>query len=171
MKFRTLFAALPLALAAFGAHAHGYKLGQIDIGHPWSRATVAGQPTGGGFMKLTNHGADDKLVAVRSDISASAELHTMKMEDNVMRMRQVDGIALPAGKTVELSPGGLHIMFMKLKAPLKQGESFPATLVFEKAGQIKVDFKIEAPGAGAGGHDMHGMEGHGMHGDHGMRMN
>ncbi|WP_296559680.1 copper chaperone PCu(A)C [Pigmentiphaga sp.] len=153
MQIRTLTLSLLFSLLAAGqAVAQGHTAGAIQIDHPWSRATVTGQPAGGGFVKLTNNGADDKLVAVRADVSATAELHTMQMDGNIMRMRQVDGIALPAGQTVELKPGGYHIMFMRLKAPLKEGASFPATLVFEKAGEVKVDFRVEAAGAGTTGH-------------------
>ncbi|VCU70342.1 hypothetical protein PIGHUM_02413 [Pigmentiphaga humi] len=147
-------------LAASPAWSHGYTAGDIAIGHPWARATVAGQPAGGGFLKLTAGGGGDTLLAVRSEVSARAELHTMKMDGDIMRMRQVDEIPVPAGQTVELKPGGYHIMFMQLKAPLKAGTSFPATLVFRKAGEVKVDFKVEAAGAAAGGH---GMSGHGGH--------
>ncbi|NYE22689.1 copper chaperone PCu(A)C [Pigmentiphaga litoralis] len=162
MTLRTFtLTALLLGTLTTSAFAHGYKAGEIDIGHPWARATVPGQPAGGGFLKLDNHGKDDKLLAVRSDVSATAEIHTMETTDNIMRMRQVDGVAVPAGKTVEFAPGGYHIMFMQLKAPLKQGSSFPATLVFEKAGEVKVDFKVEAINfntqgkAAAGGHQHH----------------
>lgn len=153
MRIRTLTLSLLFSLLATGqALAQGHTAGAIQIGQPWSRATVTGQPAGGGFMKLTNTGADDRLIAVRADVSATAELHTMQMDGDIMRMRQLDGIALPAGQTVELKPGGYHIMFMRLKAPLKEGTSFPATLVFEKAGEVKVDFKVEGAGAGATGH-------------------
>ncbi|WP_420225141.1 copper chaperone PCu(A)C [Pigmentiphaga litoralis] len=162
MTLRTLtLTALLLGALSTSAFAHGYKAGEIDIGHPWARATVPGQPAGGGFLKLDNHGKDDRLLAVRSDVSATAEIHTMEMKDNIMRMRQVEGVAVPAGKTVEFAPGGYHIMFMQLKAPLKQGTTFPATLVFEKAGEVKVDFKVEAINFGAqgkaaaGGHQHH----------------
>lgn len=156
MTRRTLALTAACLLGAFTlpAAAQNYKAGDIAVSHPWSRATVPGQPSGGGFVRLENGGKDDKLIAVRSDVSATAEIHTMDMRDNVMRMRQVDGVALPAGKTVNFAPGGYHIMFMQLKAPLKAGSSFPATLVFEKAGEVKVDFKVEAlnaksPGSGA----------------------
>ncbi|GAA0522529.1 MAG: copper chaperone PCu(A)C [Pigmentiphaga sp.] len=160
MQIRTFTLSLLFSMLAAGqAVAHDYTAGAIQINHPWSRATVTGQPAGGGFLKLTNKGADDKLIAVRADISATAELHTMQMDGDIMRMRQVDGIALPAGQTVELRPGGYHIMFMRLKAPLKEGTSFPATLVFEKAGEVKVDFKVEPAGAGAGSGG-HGAGGH-----------
>lgn len=158
MNIRTLALALPLMLmAATQAFAHDARIGDIEIDHPWARATVTGQPSGGGYVKLTNKGQDDKLLAIRSDVSGSVELHTMQMDKDIMRMRQVDGVALPAGKTVEFSPGGYHIMFMKLKAPFKEGGSFPATLVFEKAGEVKVDFKIEPMnyGSGSASHHMH----------------
>ena len=125
------------------AHAHSYKIGAIDIGHPYARATAPGQPTGGGFLKLTNKGESDRLLSAHADVSAAVELHVMKMEGDVMRMRQVDAVDVPAGETVELKPGGLHIMFVDLKAPLKAGDSFPMTLKFERAGEVTVDVKVE----------------------------
>ena len=146
MKMKNLLQAAALVLATFAAQAHDFKAGAITIGHPYARATAAGQPTGGGFMKFVNAGGNDKLLSVSAEVSKTVELHEMKMEGDVMRMRQVDSIALPAGKTVELKPGGLHIMFMGLKAPLKAGESFPMKLKFEKAGEVTVDGKVEAPG-------------------------
>jgi len=133
------------------------KVGQVSIGSPWARATAPGAAVGGGFLLLDNAGADDRLVGASSPVSATVELHTMSMENNVMRMREVPAIDLPAGKRVELRPGGLHIMFIDLKAPLKAGESFPVRLRFEKAGEVEVTFKVEAMGA------MGGPAGGGMH--------
>ena len=147
MRITHLIGATALMLATFTAHAHDYKLGAIAIGHPYARATGAGQPIGGGFLKLVNGGKADRLVSASADISKSVELHEMKMEGDVMRMRQVDGIALQAGQTVELKPGGYHLMFVGLKAPLKAGDSFPMKLKFEKAGEVTVDVKVEAAGA------------------------
>ena len=144
-NLKTLLAALALALT-FGANAHEFKLGDIRIGHPYARATVAGQP-GGAFLKLENGGADDKLLSASTEIATGAELHSMAMEGDVMRMRQVDAIALPSGKTVELKPGGLHLMLFGLKAPLKSGDKFPLTLRFEKAGEVTVTVNVEAAGA------------------------
>ena len=149
MKLIPLFAGLALSMACLAAAAHEFKLGPINIGHPYARATASGQTTGGGFLKLENGGADDKLLSASAAVSSAVELHVMTMEGDVMRMRQVDGIALPAGKTVELKPGGLHIMFVGLKAPLKAGDTFPLKLKFEKAGEVEVMVKVEAPGAGA----------------------
>lgn len=147
MTLKNLISGTALALAAFAVHAHEFKLGTITIGHPYARATAAGQPTGGGFMKFVNAGGNDKLLSLSAEVSKSVELHEMKMEGDVMKMRQVDGIELPAGKTIELKPGGYHVMFIGLKAPLKVGDSFPLKLKFEKAGEVTVDVKVEAPGA------------------------
>ena len=146
MTFRHLLTGIALVVAHLAAHADDAKLGAIHIGKPYARATAPGQPTGGGFLKLENKGGDDRLLSASAGVAGSVELHTMSMDGDVMRMRQVDAINLPAGKTVELKPGGLHIMFMGLKAPLKAGDSFPMKLKFEKAGEVTVDVKVEAPG-------------------------
>ena len=105
--------------------------------------------TGGGFLTITNKGTTpDRLIAARSPVSLKVEVHEMKMAGSVMRMREVDGgIEIPPGATVTLKPGGYHIMFMELKAPLAQGGKVPVTLVFEKAGSIDVELKTEAAGA------------------------
>ncbi len=147
MRLKSLVGAAALSFAAFTVHSHEYKLGALTIGHPYARATAAGQPTGAGYMKLVNGGGADRLVAISADIASSVELHEMKLENDVMRMRQVEGIALPAGQTVELRPGGYHVMFVGLKAPLKAGERFPMKLKFEKAGEVTVHATVEAPGA------------------------
>lgn len=151
MKLLSLVA---LGLAASLVHAEDYKLGAIRIEHPHARATVAGQAAGGGYLKLDNRGADDRLVAVRSPVSERVELHTMKLDGDVMRMRQLDTIEVPAGKTIELKPGGLHLMFMGLSAPLKVGDKFPLTLRFEKAGEVTVQVAVEAMRGEAMRHDM-----------------
>ncbi len=148
---RSLIATV-MVLTAFTSQAQSYKVGAIDIGHPWARPTAAGQKAGGGYLKLTNAGAADRLVSVSSDVSDSVELHTMSMDGTVMRMRQVDGIDLPAGQTVELKPGGFHIMFIGLKAPLKEGSKFPVKLKFEKAGEVVVDVKVQQPKGAAAEH-------------------
>lgn len=142
---------------AGAAMAVAAKVGQVSIGSPWARATAPGAAVGGGFLMLENAGADDKLVGASSPVSAKVEFHSMSMENNVMRMREVPAIDLPTGKRVELRPGGLHIMFIDLKAPLKAGESFPVRLRFEKAGEVEVTFKVESMGA------MGGPAGSGMH--------
>ena len=121
---------------------------------------------GGGFMTITNKGAEaDRLVSIAApEVSDDVQIHEMAVENNVMKMRQLpEGIEIPAGGTVELKSGGLHVMFMKIKHPFKEGESFKATLTFEKAGPVEVNFKIEAarPAAAQGGDASANHEGHG----------
>jgi len=140
-----------LAVAAFAssASAQDYKLGALEIRQPWTRATPATALSGGGFLTITNTGTTpDRLVAARSTVSSKVEVHEMKMEDNVMKMRELDkGLEIPAGATVALKPGGYHIMFMGLKAPITKDAMVPVTLVFEKAGSIDVQLKAAAIGA------------------------
>lgn len=125
----------------------------------WARPTVQGQAAGGGFLKIVGGAQPDKLVAASSPVAGRVELHTMRMDGDVMRMRQVESIEVGAGQTVELKPGGLHVMFMDLKAPLKSGSSFPLILRFEKAGELTVDVAVQATAA-AGGSAGHGAHKH-----------
>jgi len=155
MNIRILLTSLVLAGAALAAHAHSFKVGDIAIGHPYARATAPGQPTGGAYLRVENRGAQgDRLVSASADVSRSVELHEMKMDGDVMRMRPVAAVEVPAGQSVVLEPGGVHIMLLGLKAPLKEGDRFPLTLKFEKAGEVKVEVHVEAPGAGPARHDM-----------------
>ena len=146
-----LIASAALALAALAALATpiaSSAQAALKVENPWARPTVSGQAAGGGYLRLVGGAAGDKLVAARSDIAARVELHSMSMDGNIMRMRQIDAINVPAGQTVDLKPGGLHLMFMDLKAPLAAGSQFALTLQFEKAGEVKVDVKVQnaAPG-------------------------
>ena len=147
-------ASTALASLAFAATAHSFKLGDIDIGHPYARPTRAGQQVGAGYLTLANKGVPDRLLSVSSAMAVSVEMHAMAMEGEVMRMRQLDAIALPAGAVVALQPGGYHLMLFGLKAPLKAGDHFPMTLKFEKAGEVVVTVNVEEPGpaAAAGAH-------------------
>jgi len=144
-------ALLTAAAAVSPVLAHDYTLGTIQIGQPWSRATPASAPSAGGYMTLTNKGAEpDRLIAVESGAAGRVEIHEMSMDGSIMRMRQLEnGVVLAPGATVELKPGGYHVMFMQLKAPLQKGERVPIVLVFEKAGRISVDMQVEALGAAA----------------------
>jgi copper(I)-binding protein len=143
-----------LAVSATLALAHGYKVGNIEVGHPWAKATVPGQPVAGGFLKITNNGSEaDRLVKVSSDVSDNIQLHDMKIEEGIMKMGEVaGGIEVAPGATVELKPGALHVMFMGIKAPFKEGEAVKATLTFEKAGTVDVEFKIDAAKPGDKAH-------------------
>ena len=150
---RLILAALAAAIAV-PAVAHDYKLGALEISHPWTRATPPTAQTGGGFLTITNKGTTaDRLIAARSTVSDKVEVHEMKMDGNVIRMRELEkGLEIPAGATVMLKPGGFHIMFMGLKAPFAKDAKVPVTLVFEKAGSIDVVFDVEALGAAAPRH-------------------
>lgn len=149
IRFIRIAAAGALALAASSAFAHGYKLGDLQIGHPWSRATPSGAKVGGGYLSIENKGAaPDRLVSVSAPFAGRTEIHEMATKDGVMTMRPMaDGVPVPPGQKVEFKPGGYHIMFMDLKAPLKQGEKVKGTLTFEKAGTVEVEFQIDAIGA------------------------
>lgn len=154
MNIHRLALAALFAFATFPASALDYKLGAIEIGQPWTRATPPSAPSGGGYLVLTNTGTTpDRLIAVKSPAADKAELHEMKMEGTVMRMREIEkGIEIPPGATVELKPGGFHLMFMGLKAPFAKDTKVPVTLVFEKAGSIDVDLVVQAMGAQSPGH-------------------
>ncbi|PPE65595.1 copper chaperone PCu(A)C [Caldimonas caldifontis] len=161
---RTLLIVAGTLTLALPAMAHDYRVGDLAIDHPWARATVPGQKAGGAFLKIENRGTTaDRLLsaAAPADRVASTELHSMRMEGNIMRMREVAAIDVPAGQTVALEPGGLHIMFMGLASPLKAGEKLPLVLTFEKAGTVTVEVQVEAvraapaKGHDAGGHHKH----------------
>ncbi|MGE6786429.1 copper uptake system-associated protein [Ensifer adhaerens] len=146
--------------------AHDFKLGALEIGHPYARAMLPGAKVGGGYLKIINNGPDERLVSATAARAGSVQLHEMKMDSGIMVMRELkDGVAVPASSTVELKPGGYHVMFMNVAEPFKEGEMIKATLTFEKAGSVDVEFKV---GPAAGGapemkHDQHG----GAHGGHG----
>ncbi len=149
MVLRRLALAALAAILALPAFALDYKLGAIEIGHPWSRATPPTAESGGGFLAITNTGTTpDRLIAVKSPAADKVEIHEMKMDGNIMRMREVEkGIEIPPGATVELKPGGFHVMFMGLRAPFAKDAKVPLTLVFEKAGSIDVELMVQAMGA------------------------
>ena len=141
---------IPIALAAalFARPAAA----QVTVTDAWIRGTVPQQMATGAFMQLKS-AKDVKLVEARSPIAGVVEIHEMKLENNVMRMRAVPELDLPAGRTVELKPGGYHVMLMDLKQQMKEGEVVPVTLVVESAGKretIEVKAKVRAPTASAG---------------------
>lgn len=138
------------------AFAHDVTVGSISIDHPWSRATVAGIPNGVAYFGLTNSGDDDdKLVSASTPVADKTELHTHLKEGDVVRMRQVEDIVVPAGGSAKLEPGGLHVMLMGLNDPLEQGTSFPLTLVFDKAGTVTIDVMVDKLGSKKDDHDHH----------------
>jgi copper(I)-binding protein len=160
MSFRRLAAALVAAtLLSTSAFAHSLTIGSLTLTDLWTRATPAGAPTAAGYLTITNNGAEaDKLIAASSPAAASGKLHLMTVKDGVMSMSPVEGgIEILPGKSVTLAPGGIHIMFVTLKEPLKEGGKFPVTLTFEKAGKIETFLHIKAIGADGPG-DMGAMK-------------
>jgi copper(I)-binding protein len=137
------------AATTYGAMAHDYKLGELTIGHPWTRATASGQPSAGAFLVITNNGTEaDRLVSASSPLAKTAELHSMTVDNGVMKMRALpDGLDLPPGKTVELMPGSLHIMLVGPTTALAEGQRVPLSLTFQKAGTIDVELAVEKAGA------------------------
>jgi periplasmic copper chaperone A len=160
------FAAAVVALGAAPAVAADYDVGSIHITQPWARATPKGASSGAAYLTITNTGnAPDRVSCVSSGDSARCQIHTMTMDNGVMKMRPIEGgLEIKPGETVMLKPSGLHVMLVDLKHPLEPGKMTEATLQFERAGTIKVEFPIApigapAPGSASGGGTM--MEGHG----------
>lgn len=134
-------AALTIATATF---AHDYTLGDLKIDHPWARASAGAAANGAAYMTITTAGAAaDQLVKAASPVADKVELHTHILDGDVMRMRPVSGITVNVGEPAVLRPGGLHVMLIGLKEPLKEGSQFPLTLTFEKAGTVTVQVDVE----------------------------
>jgi copper(I)-binding protein len=164
-----LLVALALLAGGAPAQAHEYKVGALTVVHPWARPSAA--QTGAAYFVIRNEGKeDDALLRIETDVARTVQVHEMKMEGTIMRMRAVDRLVVPAGGSVALTPGGLHVMLIGLKAPLKDGDKFPMKLVFEKAGAVDVSTYVQTPeemrkddhgsGAGGGMGNMPGMEMH-----------
>ena len=148
---KSILLAAMLALTAHAALAHDYKVGSLEIKHPWARATPKGAAVAGGYMTITNTGtAPDRLIGFSSPAAGKFEIHEMKMDNGVMKMRPLaNGLEIKPGQTAEFKPGGYHLMFMGLKQPFEKGQRVKATLSFEKAGQVEVEYAIESIGAPA----------------------
>jgi len=148
MKRVSFAAALVLVAAAAPAWA------QVTVSQPWVRGTVQGQKASGAFMQLKSaEGAT--LVGARSPVAGVVEIHEMRMESNVMRMRAIPKLDLPAGQAVELKPGGYHVMLMDLKQPLKKGDTVPITLRIQgkdgKPQEVEVKAEVRDLAASSGG--------------------
>jgi periplasmic copper chaperone A len=164
-----LAAALALTAASFitaNSHAedaaphameHAVEIGALKITGAWAKAMLPGQPVGGGYLTIENTGTEaDRLVSATTDVTPDLQIHEMKMEGDVMKMRQLsEGLEIPAGGKVELKPGGFHLMFMAVSEPLKEGGLLKVTLKFEKAGEVEVALPVEAADATGPG-QMHG---------------
>ena len=153
---------LPLAVVALCAvagapsHARDYSLRNLRIEHPYARPTPPGARTGGAYLTIRNAGTEaDRLLRVSSPAAATVELHSMTMDGNVMRMRAIAALDIPAGATVTLGSSAYHVMLIDLARPLAAGSTVPLTLTFEKSGTLDVVADVEAPagpGKAAHGH-------------------
>lgn len=161
--------AVPTA-AAQGAQDQTYRLGALSVTAPWTRVTPKGAKIAGGYVRIVNAGSEpDRLVGGSFDLSGRVEVHEMAMDGGVMRMRHLpSGLEIRPGETVELKPGGYHLMFVDMKGALEAGKPVKGRLVFERAGALDVEFAVAPLGATtpAGGngadHGGHGA-GHGRH--------
>jgi hypothetical protein len=149
--------AVKLLPAAQKAETRSYKLGPLVLEAPWTRATPGGVQVAGGYLRITNTGSEpDRLVGGSLEPAASVEVHEMTSADGVMRMRRLEqGLEIGPGRTVELKPGGYHVMFLGLRRGLKEGETVKGSLVFEKAGTIAVEFRVAPIGAQSGSGHKH----------------
>lgn len=152
--FFPVLAAAALILVANFALAHDYRAGDIAIGHPWTRATPPMAKVGGGYLELTNTGsASDRILGGRSPVAGRVEIHNMEMTDGIMKMRPVpEGVEISVGKTVQLAPGGFHLMLLDLKQPIAAGDMVQVTLEFEHAGTVDVELAAGPIGSTATGH-------------------
>jgi copper(I)-binding protein len=151
------FSAVLCLIIALGvtcvAFAHSYKQGDIQIGHIWARATAPGMTTAAIYVPLLNTGKEqDKLTGASSDIAENVMIHENINDNGIKKMRMLDSVVLEPNKPVSLRPGGIHLMVTGLKRQLKESETFPLTLQFEKAGAAKVDVMVENVGAMSGVH-------------------
>jgi periplasmic copper chaperone A len=171
MRFTSILAAVLLGLfATSAAYAHDYHLGSLHIVHPWSRAVPEGAKVAVGYLIIENNGTTpDRLVGGSAEIAGRFQIHEMKTENGVMKMRELDkGVEIAPGQTVKFEPNGYHLMLLDLKSAPVEGKPFMGTLVFEKAGKIEVKFVVapiggksgESPHAGHDkmDHDMKGMQ-------------
>lgn len=156
---RYLSIALGTSLLVAAAHAHDFKAGDITIDHPYATPTVAEQKTGAVYFRHLSNGGDkvDRLVSASTPVARVVEIHQMLMEGDVMRMRAITALDIPAGKSIEVKQGGLvHLMLLDLKRPLREGARFPMVLRFERGGEKEVMVWVQTPrGQGGGAAHVH----------------
>jgi periplasmic copper chaperone A len=170
-RIAILLSAAVLGLSTAVVSAEDYKLGSLEIEHPYARATPPNAPVSGGYMIIRNSGGEaDRLISGEASFAERVEIHEMAMDGEVMKMRQLaDGLEIPAGGEVVLKPGGYHVMFIGIDSQFKDGETRNVKLTFEKAGSIDLEFEVKDMKAmqgqmkmdGTGNMD-HGKMGHGQ---------
>ncbi|MEM9356275.1 MAG: copper chaperone PCu(A)C [Pseudomonadota bacterium] len=148
---RLIIVAVSMLITSAPLSAGEFNVGDLKIEQAWSRATPKGAKVGAGYLKITNTGAKpDRLVSAAAKFAGRVEIHEMSMDGGIMRMRRLTkGVVIPPGKAAVLKPGGNHLMFIELNAPIVKDQPFSATLEFEKAGKIEVTFQVAGIGASA----------------------
>ena len=160
LQFRNTLKAIVVvaAMSAFAPlSAHEFKAGDLTIDHPWTRATPAGAKTAAGYLKIINKGKEaDRFIGGSAEGVDAVEVHEMAMENNVMKMRPLEGgVEIKPGQTVEFKPSSYHLMMIGLREPFTKGKMIKGTLTFEKAGSVPVEFEVAAMGATSSGHHEH----------------
>ena len=132
---------------------------RLRLAAPWSRATPKGAQTAIGYMTIKNNGTTpDRLIGGSVDVADHFQLHAMTMENGIAKMRELSDIEIKPGQTIEFKPGGSHVMFVNLKHALSKGEHVSGTLVFERAGKVKIEYSVEGIGSQQGPQDMEHLE-------------
>jgi len=146
-----IFIATCVAFVAFAsplAAAHGYIKGNIEVRHPWTRATPPGAEVAAGYLEIRNTGKEpDRVIGASTPAAERVELHMTASEKGVMKMREVTSVEAPARKRQVLRPGGTHLMIVGLKKPFVKGQRIPLTLRFERAGDVHVELEVQVGGA------------------------
>ena len=135
-------------LCAGAAWPHSHEKGDIQVRHPWSRATPAGAKVAVGYMEIRNRGKQpDRLLSASSAVAGRVEMHITERDGEVVKMREVKAFEIPARERYELRPGGSHLMLVDIVRPLKRGERFTMTLRFERAGEMEVELEVQEQGS------------------------
>ena len=144
MTLKQTLLGLSLLLPSLLAQAHEYQAGQLHIDHPWSREMPPVAPTAAAYFVVHNQGGEaDRLLGASTPVAGKAELHEHLHQGGVMKMQQVQDVTIPAGGEVEFAPMGYHVMLFELKQQARDGERFPLTLTFEKAGAVEVEVAVQ----------------------------
>lgn len=150
---KTILVAMLVTLAGCGGPS---APSSIEVAEAWSPETPPGASVAAGYMTIRNGtAADDAIIAMESPVAGAVEAHTMTMEDGMMRMRKVENLEVPAGETVELKPGEMHLMLIDLKDPLAAGGRYPLTLTFKVAGKVQTEVEVRGSGAAKDDHSGH----------------
>jgi copper(I)-binding protein len=146
-----VFIAACVAVIAFAsppAAAHGYIKGNIQVRHPWTRATPPGAEVAAGYLEIRNTGREsDRVIGASTPVAERVEMHVMAREQGIMKMREVTSLEAPARKRLVLRPGGTHLMIVGLRKPFVKGQRIPLTLRFEHGGDVRVELEVQVGGS------------------------